>query len=372
MATKKRTVKHPSAVFEEAVLDLLGEIGFQELGRNVLQKANQHPFEIDGVFKYGINKVIVEVKFYFSKQVTNSALLNAATSLLVKTHQAGFNGIGLLFVSAMVDSNVKLHLLSEYGIILWDRSNLCSILWKLRKDMTPFIDMFLAVQSGEDTSHPFDGAFHDLPTDLESYALPNQLKGDGSVQSTEEAQAADAALRHRAEGLIDRLRSIVPGKSQATEFEDCCTDILKFVFKEQLRSWHRQERSDDELSRYDLVCGIQPKEDFWITLVNSFHTRYVLFEFKNYSEPITAMQIYTTERYLYPAALRRVAIVIAANGADEHAHRAAAGALRENGKLILLLDTNDLIELINLTVDGNSASDYLSSKLEKFLITLSR
>jgi len=358
--------------FEEAVLDLLGQIGLDEIERNVNKVINSSTFEIDGIFKYGINKVIVEVKFYFSKQVGNSSLFKAAAGLRVRMQLPGFDGMGLLFVSAIVDTNTKEFIRHKYGIVLWDRSNLCSILWKLGKDMTPFIDMFLSVQSGEEIGHPFDGTDNSLPVDFMFYASPEWLPIEDPGQPREEPLVTNTSIRTKATDLISQLEAVLPGKTQATEFEKVCTDIIKFIFEDQLRSWYLQQRSDDDLSRYDLVCGIQPKEDFWITLVNSFRTRYILFEFKNYSDSITAMQVYTTERYLYPAALRGVAIIISANGANEHARRSAAGALRESGKLILLLDTKDLIEMINLTVDGNSASDYLAKKLEEFLITLSR
>lgn len=57
----------------------------------------------------------------------------------------------------------------------------------------------------------------------------------------------------------------------------------------------------------------------------------MIFEFKNYSEPITQKEIYTTEKYLYAKALRCVGILIAANGYSENAQWAAKGCLRENG-----------------------------------------
>jgi hypothetical protein len=65
---------------------------------------------------------------------------------------------------------------------------------------------------------------------------------------------------------------------------------------------------------------------FWATLAADFHTRYVVFEFKNYSGPITQDQVYATEKYLKKSALRSVAIVVAKNGAAESAIQAMRGA----------------------------------------------
>jgi len=52
--------------------------------------------------------------------------------------------------------------------------------------------------------------------------------------------------------------------------------------------------------------------------------------------------------------------------------KAAKGALREHGKLILILDNEDLYKMLEMKADGRVPSDYLSGKLDDFLISLSR
>ena len=131
-------------------------------------------------------------------------------------------------------------------------------------------------------------------------------------------------------------------------------------------------RTDDSLSRYDLISRIVSVDDFWRTLVHSFNSRYILFEFKNYSDQLPASQIYSTERYLYPKALRAVSMIIARQGASQNALTAAKGALRESGKLILILNQEDIEEMVRRKDRGDSPSDYLSDKLDEHLISLSR
>jgi len=58
------------------------------------------------------------------------------------------------------------------------------------------------------------------------------------------------------------------------------------------------------LHRFDAVARIRSNNDLWTALVRYFRTRYVVFEFKNYREKIAQGQIHTTEKYLYPVALR--------------------------------------------------------------------
>ena len=81
---------------------------------------------------------------------------------------------------------------------------------------------------------------------------------------------------------------------------------------------------------------------------------------------------YTTEKYLYSKALRSVGIIISANGYDENAYWAAKGCLRENGKLILLLDTNDLIHMNKMKINQDDPAEFLLDKLDALLLDLEK
>jgi hypothetical protein len=98
----------------------------------------------------------------------------------------------------------------------------------------------------------------------------------------------------------------------------------------------------------------------------------VLFEFKNYTEKIGQGQIYTTEKYLYPAALRGTAIIVSPKGPDENAEASARGALREHGKLILNITVQDVCEMLESRDNGTDPSDVLSSNLDDMLLHIER
>lgn len=138
--------------------------------------------------------------------------------------------------------------------------------------------------------------------------------------------------------------------------------------------WSEQQKSNNDLYRFDLLCRIKDENQktFWSILERYFRSKYVIFEFKNYKEPITQKEVYTTEKYLYAKALRSVGIIIAAHGYDEHAYWAAKGCLRENGKLIILLDTEDLIKMNKMKLDLEDPSTYLLDKLDEILSELEK
>ena len=164
------------------------------------------------------------------------------------------------------------------------------------------------------------------------------------------------------------------GKSLARTYEVLCVKLLENIFSEDLALWREQQKSNKDLYRFDLLCRIKDgnQKTFWSIIERYFNSKYVVFEFKNYSDPITQKEIYTTEKYLYSKALRSVGILISAHGYDENAFWAAKGCLRENGKLIVLLETKDLIEMNKMKIDQEDPSNYLLDKLDELLMELEK
>ena len=176
------------------------------------------------------------------------------------------------------------------------------------------------------------------------------------------------------QNLIKELELCQPGREFFTKYEDVCYRLLKNIFAEDLTLWKKQERSNKDLFRFDLFCRIKDgvQKTFWSILERYFNSKYVIFEFKNYKEPITQKEIFTTEKYLYAKALRSVAIIFAANSYDTNAYWAAKGCLRENGKLIILFNTDDLIRMGRMRLSSEDPADYLQEKLEHLLLDLEK
>lgn len=183
-------------------------------------------------------------------------------------------------------------------------------------------------------------------------------------------------LEHSSIGreLLNRLDACVSGRDDASSFEVICFDLLRYVFSDDLSLWRSQDQSNMGLYRFDLLCRVKDgnAKTFWAIVEQYFHSKYVIFEFKNYSNPITQKEIYTTERYLYQKALRNVAIIVARNGFDNNSEWAAKGSLREYGKLILLITIEDMKRLLDLKEKNEDPSELLLTKMDDFLIELEK
>lgn len=176
------------------------------------------------------------------------------------------------------------------------------------------------------------------------------------------------------EEMIKKYENCFVGRAGATSFENICFDMLKYSLADELALWEKQQKSNKELYRFDSLCRIKDNtgKSFWNIIENFFNSKYVVFEYKNYSDKITQKEIYTTEKYLYKTALRNVAIVIAKNGYSENALWAAKGCLRENGKLIILMNANELKEMCDMKHNDKDPNELLLTKLDELLITLEK
>lgn len=174
--------------------------------------------------------------------------------------------------------------------------------------------------------------------------------------------------------LKNKIKNINKGIDFYQEYEKICVEILTYLFNDVLCPIHSQVHSNNKLYRFDAIARIKSgqQKDFWSIIQNEFNTRFIVIEFKNYEERINQSQIYTTEKYLYGKALRRVCLLISRNGPDDSAEWAAKGCLRENGKLIINLCDDNLIKMMEMKESGEDPSDYLMELLEDMLVKLEK
>ena len=250
----------------------------------------------------------------------------------------------ILLIGNIVSSKTKKYIQEKYKIIICDIEN---ILWILEE--FPILKSEFAALSSFNMSQIIA-------------KKPDTAKCAKNNESTIKID------------LQEQLRKIKPGKDSAKEYEKICTYIVKFLFSDHIEFYSAQKKSNAGLYCFDCCGKIKygTTSEFFNTVKQFFSTKYIIFEFKNYTEMISQKEIYTTEKYLYEKALRKVAIVISRKGSDENAQKAARGSLRELGKLIIVLADEDLNRLIDMKNNNEDPSDYLEALLDNMLMDLEK
>jgi hypothetical protein len=335
----------PYKKFEEIVEKLFVKIGFNDVKMNFeFEGSYDHTYEIDALFGVKGDATIVEIKYYRNDSKPSLDLLIRALSNL-KFLQQQTSAENTMFVTSCDLAGLSRFLQQRYpDVEIWDMGRLLV----------------------EAASH--EEIFRELLQVLEI---------DGATAAVYMQKIPDASLeepinKHPGKDLSEILVAIKPGREMSRSFEDACIASLKYIFDLDLFGWYEQLETVDDLQRRDLVCRILPNSEVWRLMINGLLSRYVIFEFKNYTAQIGQHEILTTERYLYPTALRRVAIIISPQGCNGSATKVIQGAMREHGKLIISLTVKQLTDMLIAKDEGSDPNTTLFEVVDQFLMTLGR
>ena len=377
--------------FEDLICRLLLQEGF-----SVTQKSRSIPgSNADLSAEKEAVKYIIEVKLYRSAKVSTDIIQNAIRHFSYYEPLNYFETKRILIISASLDRFYFNPIGYGNPTEIWDYSKLKQMLAKypdldaefeniLREalpfytangfsnlDYIPFGNIvgernsFLEGNPSDATSFPKTRKKPQLTSKPEL-----ELKaGSDLLKAAAYANPEPTAKRNFCKELND-----IPsgGHPHSKKFEEKCTEILQQLFGTDLTAWKEQSSTNTGLHRFDLIARVASKNDFWSALITDYRSRYIVFEFKNYNNKISQGEIYSTEKYLYPTAMRGTAIIITRSGANDNAVAATYGSLRETGKVILVLTIDDLCKMLALQEQGDEPSEILSGKLDAMMMNIER
>ncbi|NIQ81859.1 MAG: hypothetical protein GTN93_28035 [Anaerolineae bacterium] len=293
----------------------------------------------------------IEVKYYRTARA-QPTLIESAAARVVNDGKGAQLRKGMLVISCILPLSMRPALERKFGITILDRGDLRN--WatadpSLVDELDAIVEsrQGLSINAQETRADP----------------LSKTMSLEGVASPPQESRGAQ---------LCDELDRVKRGKEAWAAYEGLCTRILEYLFPNDLHGWHKQKRTDDGLNRFDFVCRVRPTTDFWNFLIEHLDSRYVLFEFKNYTGKIKQGQILTTEKYLLERGLRKVALVFTRGGAEKDAMKMTQGAMREHGKLMLVLDDAQICKMLNMKDRGEDPSDLLFDLTDDFLLSLPR
>jgi len=170
--------------------------------------------------------------------------------------------------------------------------------------------------------------------------------------------------------LITELKNLPPGRGHWREYEDHCVKILNYLFLNPLAPPKIQSRTEDGLDIRDAIYPIRLGNPHWDTLRNECRSRFMVAEFKNYTDPPGQREVESIQQYLYPKAMRSFGVLCARQAASDPAHKQRRRAWVESEKLIIMLGDVDLIEMIQLKDSGEEPFEVIDAQLEEFFSVL--
>lgn len=345
--------------FECFVEKLLKELKFSKIEKEVALKTNQRIMRLDFVVDNNGKNIIIEVKSYRSKFIQNTIIKQSLEQVAyykeICEEIYGKMVDAVLIMSCQVPDKLKEISYKERGVLIIDISNL----------------LYLSQQNDDLMKSLIEVVQYNI---YDITPKPLVDLGIFKIQPKEELSEDIKSEIDTVTSFIKRIEELEYGNYNENDkkYEKLCVDIIKFLFETEFTRMIEQSRTEDRMFRMDLICGLKETSEFWKILIHHYNTRFVVFEFKNYEDEIDQNLIYITEKYLYNAVLRNVAIIISRKGFSYNAHKASTGILTESGKLIIELKDSDIITMLRMKADGQDASDYLLNILEDYLISISK
>lgn len=335
---------------------------FEDLVKRILEKNNftikrnsqRGATGFDFIGTYNQQLWAIEVKYYRTARVRPS-LIKSAAARVVNNGIGGATDKGMLVTSNQLTGTLRHSLEQEFNISFVDRVDLRSFA-ACDPLLLDELDALLELEPEYIENEYSMSKFLSAPFDTKKH-LSDSKKNKLDTRGTD---------------LCKELKSLRKGKGTWSEYEKLCERILRYLFPNDLEGWYKQKSTDDGVNRYDFVCRVRPTTEFWQFLVEHLNSRYIVFEFKNYSNKIKQGQVLTTEKYLMERALRRAAIVLSRCGADKNANKMMQGAMREHGKLILSINDNQVCDMLHKKEQGEDPTDFLFDITDDFLLSLPR
>lgn len=343
------------------------EIAFEDLVKDIFYATdcdiiNDLTDRFDLVVEWEGEEFVAEIKYYRTMRAQVS-LINRAISQLQKMKNVRQeildDGIdGLLIISSYLEPRLKSAIEEEEDIKIVDLSDLIAITSEfpdLREKLVKLLEIpddFLGFQNGR--------------------SIDKVLTRENRIYDTICRSPEEEIDNQSIKNLITKLNDLPLGKKQWKTYEVVMIEILKYLFEDDLKGWYTQYCSNNTLNRYDCVCGVKKNTELWVFIVEQLKSNYILLEFKNHTSQIGQGEVLTTEKYLFENAFRKVALIFSRKGANLSALEMCMGAMRESGRLILILDDDDVRSMLEMKDSGSDPSDYLLNKVDNFLMRLSR
>ena len=197
-------------------------------------------------------------------------------------------------------------------------------------------------------------------------ASANQAASARTAFFALQATLVSGGAESKAAELVKRLRAVSRGRDHWKSFENLGVEVLSHVFSPALGAPDIQSRSDDGLDIIDAIFPIRSRDYPWSYVRSEYQTRFVVAEFKNYSDPIGQRQVESITQYLWRPAKRNFGLLISRSEPSESAIVARRRAWLEAEKCIVFLHDDDLVDMLQSSEGDSDPFDIIDTQLENF------
>lgn len=174
----------------------------------------------------------------------------------------------------------------------------------------------------------------------------------------------------REQNLSTALETLEKGKTEWSTYQILAGDILSHLFVPPL-STPRFEHSDlDGKNRRDIIFENSTEHPFWKGIRDIYKGDYIVVDAKNYTNSIEKRPIIDIAHYLKPYGCGMFGIILTRVGTSQSAEHAIKEQWIGNGKMIVVLNDKDLLEMLRIKQVNGKPEEIIKMKLADFRMSL--
>jgi hypothetical protein len=206
--------------------------------------------------------------------------------------------------------------------------------------------------------------------DIALRPITDQIKRTPSFYGVQELEPvtspSSTPATKKAKLMLAKLKSCEPGHRDWIKFQDICMEILSHCLVPPLLDPTEQSETQDKSHRRDLIYNIpHGAGPFW-SYVTLKYGLGIIVECKNYRDPLKENEMIISSKYFDKKKLTALGLIITRKGLDTTGLKAQQDLWREQEKMLLCLEDNDMAKMLELKDRGEDPWKVIDFKEREF------
>lgn len=295
------------------------------------------------------HKAIAEMKLYRTQKASLTLLERGLSHGSQLAEQLGIKHL-VLITSTFIPPEVASDLKRQYDATLIDMSDLIML-------CRPYPDLITQLDSFLNSLFPSHTQPRQLfPPRLQTIDLSCIWKVSAKCFKNKSSKGKE---------LQEQLQmTLMNPQMRWTKYESLAFETIKHLFDKDLSGWYKNLKAEAGYNRFELLCRVNSKHDFWNSVSKTFNTRYIFFECKEYDELLRYKTAASQEINILAQALRSFGFFITRANKDDTSIK-SLGAIYDTGTLIIAITDTDLLKMLSQKENGDDPTNMLYERLNE-------
>ncbi|WP_285030654.1 hypothetical protein [Mycolicibacterium sp. lyk4-40-TYG-92] len=170
--------------------------------------------------------------------------------------------------------------------------------------------------------------------------------------------------------LLAKLRLIPPGKPDWALYQSTTRDLLAVLWCPPLESPLSEHANVSGVNRRDIILPNYADSGMWRYLRDRYAADYVVVDTKNYVGRVKKAAVLQMANYLGARGTGLLGIIVCRNAADNSAEVTRREQWFQYGKLIVILNDNDLEQMVLSVASDDGPAVVVRQKIEDFRLSI--